>query len=187
MELSRCYTLPEPLVARAACIRLIAMDVDGVLTDGRIIHVGDDEARCFHAHDGMGLRLAAAAGLRIAWITGRQSRSVQRRAADLGVDDLVENCAVKSVALRRLCDAHGCRPGEAAFIGDDVNDVPALCIAGISFAPADAVPWVRLSVDHVTPAAGGFGAVRQVCEGIVAAQCGMEAAVEAYLRVGAGN
>jgi 3-deoxy-D-manno-octulosonate 8-phosphate phosphatase (KDO 8-P phosphatase) len=163
------------------------MDVDGVLTDGRIIHMGDDEARCFHAHDGMGLRLAAAAGLRIAWITGRGSRSVQRRAADLGVDELVEHCAIKSDALRRVCDAHGCQLGEVAYIGDDVNDMPALCIAGLSFAPADAVPWVRLNVDHITPAAGGYGAVRQVCEGIISAQCGMEAAVEAYLRLGAAN
>ncbi|MCX6359081.1 MAG: HAD hydrolase family protein [Armatimonadetes bacterium] len=179
--------MPERLVARAASIRLLAMDVDGVLTDGRIIHVGDDEARCFHAHDGMGLRLAAGAGLRIAWITGRQSRSVQRRAADLGVDDLVENCALKAEALRRLCDAHGCQLVEAAYIGDDVNDMPALCIAGLSFAPADAAPWVRQHVDHITPAGGGYGAVRQVCEGIISAQCGMEAAVEAYLRVGAGN
>jgi 3-deoxy-D-manno-octulosonate 8-phosphate phosphatase (KDO 8-P phosphatase) len=170
------------LLARLARIRLLALDVDGTLTDGAVIY--DDaghELKRFHIHDGLGIVLAGFVGLQIAWITGRTSPLVERRARELGVQLLAQGVRDKGAALAEISFRAGVAPGEAAFMGDDLNDVGALRWAAVAFTPANAVSDVRSIADVVCPRAGGKGAVRDAIEIILKARGDYNAAVGAYL------
>jgi 3-deoxy-D-manno-octulosonate 8-phosphate phosphatase (KDO 8-P phosphatase) len=171
-------TLREKLLR----LRLLAMDVDGVLTDGTI-YLGNEgeELKGFDVKDGLGIRLACEAGLILAFVTGRTSRIVERRARELGVSEVVQGTRRKDEALRRLAEKYGLSWEEVGFIGDDWNDWPALEWAGCTFAPADAFEDIRRNVDWVTSSPGGRGAVREVIELILRTQGKYEEALQRFL------
>jgi 3-deoxy-D-manno-octulosonate 8-phosphate phosphatase (KDO 8-P phosphatase) len=163
-------------------IKLIAMDVDGTLTDGAIVYdsAGVEQKR-FHVADGLGIVMAMSVGLRIAVLTGRTSDIVLRRMAELGVTDVIQGAGDKGAKLRGLRQLHGLDQGEVAFIGDDINDLPAFDEAGLRIAVADAAEVVLKKADFVTARAGGRGAVREAIDTILRAQGIEEEAVRLYL------
>lgn len=149
-------------------IKAIAMDVDGVLTDGSVWWgPNGEEWKRFHFADIMGLSLARKAGLVIALISGEDSPLVDRLATKLGISDVHKGCKDKAGAVRLFSQNHGLRLQEICFIGDDVNDLPALNIVGVSACPADARPSVRETCQVVTKLAGGNGAVREVVDWLI--------------------
>jgi 3-deoxy-D-manno-octulosonate 8-phosphate phosphatase (KDO 8-P phosphatase) len=159
------------LKRRLALVRCVVMDVDGVLTDGRIIlDASGGEMKAFDAHDGYGIVRAQREGIRCAIISGRRSPVVKRRAAELGIRDVALGITDKERALRALFAAYGLASEEVCCIGDDEPDLPMLTAAGVSAAPASAVAVVRASVDIVTAAPGGRGAVRELLDLIHAAR-----------------
>lgn len=135
------------------------------MTDGGIILIGGDEdARRFDVRDGMGVKMARGAGLKTAIISGRIARCIRRRAAELGMDAVYEGCEHKGRALDRLLDEHALRPEEVAYVGDDLQDLPAMERVGLPIAVANARPEVMRQALHVTRALGGHGAVREAME-----------------------
>lgn len=174
--------LPDDVRARAARVRLAVFDVDGVLTDGRVI-LGEDgyEYKAFHTHDGHGLRLLQESGVAVGLITGRTSTVVSRRAEELGVRHLMQGRRDKGDALDELLGRTGIAAAEAAFVGDDLVDLPAMRRAGLALAVANATPVTRARAHYVTTAAGGAGAVREVCELLLAARGTLDAACAAWL------
>ena len=172
----------SPLQSRLSGIRLIAMDVDGVLTDGAIELVHPEgESKRFHTLDGLGIQLAIHAGLLVAWISGRASALVERRATELGVHHLFQLAANKSAAIAELMGAYALTQANVAYVGDDLNDLPAFSLAGVKFAPAGAVAEIKALADFVTERPGGQGAVREVCDVILKAQGKWNDAVTLYL------
>ncbi len=163
-------------------VKLIALDVDGTLTDGTLLF-GEDGARlkAFHVADGLGIVMAQAAGLRVAVVSGRTSQAVEKRMAELKVTDVVQDCGDKAAAMRALLKKYDLRPDQAAFVGDDVNDLPAFDAVGVKIAVADGVEHLKARADWVTPRAGGHGAVRDAIEEILRRQGRLDAAVAAYL------
>jgi 3-deoxy-D-manno-octulosonate 8-phosphate phosphatase (KDO 8-P phosphatase) len=146
-------------------VKLIAMDVDGVLTDGSFWWgPNGEEWKRFHFADIMGLSRARKAGLRLALISGEDSPLIDRLAAKMQITDVYKNCKDKAGALRGLAELHGLSLAEVCFMGDDINDVPALEIVGLAAAPADAQPSVRAKCRFISTAGGGNGAVRELIE-----------------------
>jgi 3-deoxy-D-manno-octulosonate 8-phosphate phosphatase (KDO 8-P phosphatase) len=170
------------LLARAKNIKLLMMDVDGVMTDGGLIQ-GDDglEYKRFHARDGLGLKLLKSSGVQLAMVTGRTSVVVENRAKEIGVVALEQGCHTKATALEQICKTVGISAAECIFVGDDIIDLPAFALAGLSIAVADAHPLVLANADWVTQKAGGCGAIREVCELIMHAQGTLQTAMEPYL------
>ncbi len=170
------------MMAAPEQIRLLAMDVDGVLTDGVLYQSsGGDEMKAFHVRDGMGIALALRAGLEVAFVTARSSEVMRRRAAELKVPHLLQGVRDKRAAVRDLAERLGLPPEAVAFIGDDLNDLPAFSWCGLPVAVADAPERVRAAAAWVTGAPGGRGAVREVVERILSAQGSLEAAIDRYL------
>ena len=168
---------------RLADIRLLALDVDGVLTDGTFAY--DDaggELKQFHVADGLGLVLLRLQGVEVAWISGRKSAIVERRAQELGVTSVSQGIRDKRVALHQIAEALQIPLASTAYVGDDWNDLPAFAAAGIRIAVANAVAEVREQADVVTGRAGGQGAVREVCELLLDARGEREACLNAYLK-----
>ena len=150
-------------------IKAIAMDVDGVLTDGGVWWgPNGEEWKRFHFADIMGLSLARKAGMAIALISGENSPLVDRLAGKLGITDIHKGCKDKAGALRTFAERHGLPLQQICFIGDDVNDLSALAIAGFSACPADARPSVRQRCQVVAKFAGGNGAVREIVDMLLA-------------------
>ncbi|HEX9690238.1 MAG TPA: HAD family hydrolase [Thermoanaerobaculia bacterium] len=150
-------------------IKALFFDVDGVLTDGRLYM--DDrgrELKVFDSKDGHGVKMAIAAGLKVVWISGRDSLATARRARDLGVRLCYQRVADKEALYRRLCRRWGLDPAETAAIGDDEPDVPLLRAAGFSACPADAAPPAREAAQVVLEHPGGKGAVREFVERVLA-------------------
>ena len=146
-------------------IKAIAMDVDGVLTDGGVWWgPNGEEWKRFHFADIMGLSLARKSGMVIALISGENSPLVDRFASKVGIVDVHKDCKDKASALRTFSERHGLSLQEICFIGDDVNDLSALSIVGLSACPADARPSIREHCQVVTKLAGGNGAVREVVD-----------------------
>ena len=171
--------------AIAKGLRLIAFDVDGVMTDGGIVLIGGGgEARRFDVRDGLGVKMARSAGLKTAIISGRSSECVRRRATELGMDAVYEGCAHKGRALDRLLDEQALRPEEVAYMGDDLQDLPVMERVGLPIAVADARPEVMRRALHVTRAFGGHGAVREAIEWLLDAR-GEKRAV--FKRLAAGD
>jgi len=153
----------------ASKIKAIAMDVDGVLTDGGVWWgPNGEEWKRFHFADIMGLSLARKSGMVIALMSGENSPLVDRLATKLGISDVHKDCKDKAAALRAFSERHGLRLQEICFIGDDVNDLPALSIVGLSACPADARPSIQERCQLVTKLAGGNGAVREVVDILLA-------------------
>ena len=153
-----------------AKVRLVAFDMDGVFTDGRF-YLSDDgvESKSFCTQDGFGVRQLLKGGIEVAVISGRKSAAVERRMSELGVRHVILACSDKTAAFDTLADQLGIGVEEAAFVGDDIPDLPLLSKVGYSFAVANAVSAVREYCDYTTKASGGNGAVREVCELVLAA------------------
>lgn len=155
----------DTLIERANDVRLLVLDVDGVLTDGRIYFSSRGEhMKCFHVRDGAGIVQVLRAGLQVAVISGRQSRAVERRMSELGVTWVRQGIEDKLSALRELLDMLGIGPQAVATVGDDVADLAMFEVARLAVAVADAHPSVKSRAHFITQAAGGQGAVREVCD-----------------------
>lgn len=149
-------------------LRFLLFDVDGVLTDGRLYYVGDEVAVAFDTRDGLAVQRAREAGLGIGLLSARRdSPAVERRAADLGFDEVLLGCRDKAAAFADLLGRRGLEASEVAYVGDDLVDLPVLRAAGLSAAPADAVQEVRDNVDLVLDAPGGRGAARELVDRII--------------------
>ncbi|TLZ17828.1 MAG: HAD-IIIA family hydrolase [Gammaproteobacteria bacterium] len=150
-------------------IRLLVLDVDGVLTDGRLYYGPRGEAlKVFHVHDGVGLVELRRAGVQVAVISGRRSRMVRARCRELGVRHVHQGVTDKLAALARLCALLRLEPAACACVGDDLPDVPLMRRVGLAFAVADAHREARRAADIVTRRPGGRGAVREVCDHLLA-------------------
>lgn len=158
-------------VALCVPVKLLLLDVDGVLTDGRITYTGEQqELKSFHIHDGLGIKLLQRSGVQVGIITGRNSPMVERRATELGITLLIQGREDKAVAMNNFREQLGLANSEIAYMGDDLPDLAAIRQAGLGIAPANAVAIVRQYADLVTANPGGRGAVREVCEFILAAK-----------------
>ena len=168
--------------ARAASIKLVAFDIDGVMTDGGL-HYTDDghELKTFNVQDGLGVVLLRRAGVKVAIITGRTSNVVNCRAKDLGVEHVFHGVGDKGAVSGQLLEQLGLQWSELAFMGDDLIDLPAMTRCGLAIAPANARPIVKERAHMVTDASGGKGAVREAIEFILAAQGKLDAAFAPYL------
>lgn len=171
------------VLRRARGVRLMAFDVDGVMTDGRLWYgPSGEQLKAFHVADGLGVKLIARAGVRTAILSARRSRALARRAAELGIDDLVMGAEDKREAFARLLSRARLQPADAGYMGDDLVDLPVLRRCGFAAAPATAQALVRRHVHYVARAGGGEGAVREVCELLLHAKGAHAAAMAEYLR-----
>jgi 3-deoxy-D-manno-octulosonate 8-phosphate phosphatase (KDO 8-P phosphatase) len=155
-------------------IKLVVLDVDGTLTDGRLYYGKDGEAmKAFDVRDGHGLRLLQMhGGVKVAVLTGRRADLVEQRCRELSIGPVVGSSRQKGPALQGICAQVGIGLDATAYMGDDVNDLPALRIAGLSCAPADAAPEVLAEARWVSPHEAGRGAVRDLCELLLSATVG---------------
>ena len=179
---------PRAIVARARKIRLLVMDVDGVLTDGRmILSERGDELKAFHTHDGVAIALAKRAGLRTAMVTGESSPIAKARGGKLGVDSVVLGARRKREVVEALRAEYDVAADAVAFIGDDLLDIPAMQVAGLAVTVADAPAPVKAVAHLVTRARGGHGAVRELVELLLRAQRTWQSVVAAYVREHGGR
>ncbi len=156
---------------RATAVRLLVLDVDGVLTDGRLYFGADGEAlKAFDVRDGHGVKLLREAGIEVAILSARRSPIVERRARELGIAQVIQGAADKGVAFAGLMHALQLTPAQCGYIGDDWPDLPALAQAGLAATVADAAPEVRQVAHWISGAPGGRGAVRELAEFILRAQ-----------------
>ena len=164
-------TLNAELLARFKNIKLLVLDVDGVMTNGGLT-IGDDgqEYKTFHSHDGLGMKLLKASGVEMAIITGRTSNVVKKRAESTGVAHFYQGAEDKLVAFNDLVAKSGLLASQCAFMGDDVVDLPPMLKCGLALAVPDSPALVLKHAHYVTAKAGGHGAVREVCELIMQAQ-----------------
>lgn len=180
--LAPAFDIPRSVYERARVIKLVLFDVDGVLTDGRLIY-GDDgqEHKAFHTHDGHGIKLLQQSGIATGVITGRTSRLLERRAKDLGIQHVYQGCFEKLPVCQRLLTEQRLKPDQVAYIGDDVVDLPILLYVGLAIAVPNAHALVRHHAHWTTPSTGGNGAAREVCELILHAQGAYDTALRPYL------
>ncbi|MCX7897029.1 MAG: phenylphosphate carboxylase subunit delta [Rhodocyclaceae bacterium] len=169
-------------IARASRVKLMAFDVDGVMTDGRLyFSPSGDYCKAFFSRDGFGIKLLARAGIQLAIITGRDSPIVAHRAANLGIARVLQGVEDKRSAMASLLAAEGLDFCEAGFMGDDLIDLPVLSACTFSATVPDGHELVRRAASYVTRAPAGLGAVREVCELILHAQGKWEQAIAPYL------
>jgi 3-deoxy-D-manno-octulosonate 8-phosphate phosphatase (KDO 8-P phosphatase) len=155
----------DQLAQRARALEWLLLDVDGVLTDGRLTYGPDgEEQKVFHVRDGLGLKLLQKAGVKVGILTGRGNAALEARARDLGLDILIQQRSDKGPAFAEFLFGQGTSPDRVAAIGDDLQDLPILHRCALSFAPADAMAEVRERVDRVLTLRGGEGVVRELCE-----------------------
>lgn len=159
------FDISSDVRERAARTRLLALDVDGTLTDGLLRFSSDGiETKAFSALDGQGLKLLQEVGIEVALITARSSPIVARRADELGIKHVYQGSHDKRSSLRGLSQILSLGAAEIAFMGDDLPDLPAMTWCGFAVAPASAHPWVHAHVHWITPANGGGGAARELCD-----------------------
>ncbi len=170
------------LVQRARIVRLLVLDVDGVLTDGKLYFLADgSEAKAFSTLDGQGIKMLMNSGVNVAIITGRTSTIVERRAANLGIMHLIQGREDKRTALDELLSSLQLSYDQVAYLGDDLPDLAAIRCVALGVAVANANTFVRQHALAVTSLRGGEGAARELCEFIMAAQDTLNAAQNAYL------
>ena len=173
--------LPADLRNRAAKVKLLALDVDGTLSDGRLWYGADGkEIKSFHVLDGLGMKLLRDHHIEVALITARESPIVQQRARELGLRHVYQASRDKHESLMHLCQAISVKPEQIAYMGDDLPDLPVLRVVGLATAPANAHPWVRGVVHWVTQQRGGEGAVRELCDAILISQGKAQALLQRY-------
>lgn len=173
-----CYgPIAQTVMEKAAKIRLLICDVDGVMSDG-LIYQGNsgEELKAFNVRDGYGIRCLLTSGIEVAIITGRKAKLLEDRANTLGITHLYQGQSDKLLAYRELLAKLAIRPGDVAYIGDDLIDWPVMAEVGLSAAVADAHPLLLPKADYVTQIAGGRGAVRELCDLILLAQNKLDAA-----------
>ncbi len=167
----------------ASTIRLMGFDVDGVMTDGQLYFTPNgDEIKAFSSLDGHGLKMLQAAGIEVVIISGRSSRALELRAANLGIRELHMGIADKRDCLDELLRQRGLDRNQAGYMGDDVVDLPVLTICGFSATPADGHDFVKRHVHYVATRPGGRGAVREVCDHLLGAQGRLDTMLADYLR-----
>ncbi len=157
--------MDQGLRQRVAKVRMLAMDVDGVLTDGAMYYTeAGDEIKRFNTRDGLGIRLLHEAGINTALITGESTSIVERRALKLRIGEVHQGVDDKLARLKEIAGRHHLSMDEVAYIGDDVVDLEALRFVGLAIGVADATPEVQAVAHYVTQQRGGYGAVREVCD-----------------------
>ncbi len=173
----------QDIIEKAKQIKLVIFDVDGVLTDSSLF-IGDDgqEYKAFNSKDGHGMYMLQQQGVKIAIITGRVSKVVEHRMADLGIKHIHQGCREKLPAFEKLIQQLELRPEEVAYVGDDIVDLPILSRVGLAIGVGDAHPAVKRHAHWLTSNPGGRGAAREVCELIMESQGTLEAAVNHYLQ-----
>jgi 3-deoxy-D-manno-octulosonate 8-phosphate phosphatase (KDO 8-P phosphatase) len=175
-------TQQDDVNARAARVRLMIFDIDGVMTDGSLHYMADGEAiKTFHVHDGLGIKLLQQSGIPTAIITARQSEIIARRAKDLGIEHVMQGVHDKRAGFETLLAKTGVTANTCGFLGDDWIDLPVLTRVGFAASVPNGRAEVRERVHYVTQARGGHGAVRELCELIMRAQDKYEATLAAYL------
>ncbi len=176
--------------ARARRVKVLLYDVDGVLTNGDITIIppldGNPEGRAteiksFSAHDGMGIGIARLAGLKIGFVTKRQSQVVAIRARDLKIDHVYQGQSNKVDALNRIMAAEACTLDEIAYVGDDIIDLPVMRVVGLAIATANARPQAKAAAHYITPNSGGNGAGRDAIDFILTARGILDQTIERYL------
>jgi 3-deoxy-D-manno-octulosonate 8-phosphate phosphatase (KDO 8-P phosphatase) len=187
---------------RARRVKVLLFDVDGVLTNGDITIVPNaegkgTEVKSFSAHDGLGISLARLAGLKIGFVTKRNSQVVAIRARDLKIDHVYQGQSHKMEAVNKILAAENCTLDEIAYVGDDIIDLPVMRMVGVAIATANARPQVKAAAHYVTPLGGGQGAGRDAIDFILAERGVLESTIEEYLDpasaesrrvdIGAGN
>ena len=160
---------PEKSRAILARVRLLVLDVDGTLTDGRVVYAGEEELQSFHVHDGQGLAWLTRAGVEVAWVTGRGCAATEKRARELGVRELVMGSGPKEAVVAEIQERLGVDVEATVAMGDDLPDLAMAARAALFACPADARPEVVAAADLVTSAAAGAGAVRELCDAILQA------------------
>lgn len=161
----------QPVIERAKAIRLLLLDVDGVLTDGSLLYSSSgEECKAFNTQDGFGIALLRQAGIETGVITARQSQMVQRRAEELKMAHIYQGARKKNEAFRAILNTTGYKPVEVAYMGDDWLDLVLLQQVGLALAPANAAFEVQEKVHYVTPRQGGHGAVRDACNLLLGAR-----------------
>ncbi len=171
----------DTIKLRATAVRLLVLDVDGVLTDGRIVYTdAGDEQKRFHVRDGSGLKVWQSLGLKVAVISGRTSKAVERRAAELGLAPVLLGRDAKRPALDEVLAWHQVTAEQTCAIGDDLPDLPVLRRCGVAVAVADACAEVRAAADYTTHAKGGAGAVREAVEWLLTLRGEWAGVVERY-------
>lgn len=176
------FEVPGRVLDLARRVRLVLFDVDGVLTDGRLILADDgQEYKAFNSRDGHGIKMLQRAGVPVGIITGRTSKVVEHRVADLGIRHVYQGCREKLPVCRRLLKDLGIAPEEAAYVGDDVVDLPIMLEVGLGIAVQNGHWLVKRHAHWVTPSGGGAGAARDVCEVVLHARGDYTAAMQVYL------
>jgi 3-deoxy-D-manno-octulosonate 8-phosphate phosphatase (KDO 8-P phosphatase) len=166
---------------RARSIRLLLLDVDGVLTDGRLMYDGTGrEYKTFHIRDGQGITLLQRAGIKVGLLSGRSSSAVRIRARELGIQLIRQKVVDKCIALKAIGEKERMGKGEICFLGDDLIDLPAFGQVGFAVAVADAAKELKTCAHYVTRKRGGQGAVRELCELILKAQGKWQKTIRAY-------
>ncbi len=172
----------QDILEKAAHIKLLIFDVDGVLTDGSLfIDDQGQEYKAFHSQDGHGIKMLQKHGVRCAIITGRTSRLVEHRMRNLGIDLIYQGQHNKLEGFADLLGRVDLEPRQVAYVGDDVVDLPVMRKVGLAIAVQDAHPWVIKHAHWQTPRAGGRGAARDVCEMLLEAQGNLQRELESYL------
>jgi len=174
------------LAERARRVKVLLFDVDGVLTNGDITIIPNaegkgTEVKSFSAHDGLGISLARLAGLKIGFVTKRNSQVVAIRARDLKIDHVYQGQSHKMEAVNQILAAENCTLEELAYVGDDIIDLPVMRVVGLAIATANARPQVKAAAHYVTPLAGGFGAGRDAIDFILSERGVLESTIEEYL------
>ena len=182
--------LPPQIRSKLEPVRLLVLDVDGVLTDGTLYYSANgEEMKSFNVHDGLGIRLLMDCGIEAGVITGRSSAAVSARCRDLGLSDdrVFLGSRDKGADLDRMLESLGLRDDQMAAMGDDLPDLPMLGRAGFAFCPSDAVPEVIAACDHVCGRKGGSGAVREAAEILLKAKGRWTDLAEGWLIPGRGR
>lgn len=175
---------PAPVRERAARVRLACFDVDGTLTDGRLLFDTDGrELKAFHVHDGLGLVLLRKAGIEVAFITARASTIVERRAAELGVTEVHTAVKDKLARVGEIAGRLGIGLDQVAFMGDDLPDLRVMLQVGLAAAPGNAHPWVAERMHWRSAAPAGLGAVREFCDMLLSVQGRVEALLDEVTRI----
>lgn len=172
----------QDILEKAAKIKLVIFDVDGVLTDGRLyVTDGGEEIKAFHSRDGHGMKMLQQTGVKVGIITGRTSNIVSHRMNELGIEHVYQGQKDKVPAFEQLIQALSLDAGEVAYVGDDVVDLPVMRKVGLAIAVQDAHGWVKKHAHWQTPSKGGLGAARDVCELIMEGHGKLEAVLTEYL------
>ncbi|MCK7546106.1 HAD hydrolase family protein [Marinobacter bryozoorum] len=175
-------TWPQDILDKASDIALLALDVDGIMTDGSLLlSASGDELKSFNILDGLGMKQAMAAGIEIAVITGRNSPLTERRMDSLGVKTLLQGREDKVTALREIADHRQLPPGRIAYMGDDLPDLAAIRYAGLGITVPNGHWFVRQHADYCTHTAGGRGAVRELTDLLLAARGSLETELQRWL------